>query len=150
MTRITRSEYFLGIALTVAQRSTCGRANVGAVLVNDLYHIVATGYNGSPPGADHCIDEGVGCLIHEGHCIRTIHAEMNAIFQLEKKYKKLSLYCTHQPCAQCLKSLVSINCLEIHYLYEYPDPVREKVILDYMHCDGWLMKDLMMKKVVLS
>lgn len=71
-------EYFLEIAKLVSTRATCPRASVGAVLVLDK-RIVATGYNGAPPGEPHCTE--VGCLMEDGHCQRAIHAEVNAIAQ---------------------------------------------------------------------
>ena len=70
--------YFLNIAREVAQRATCPRAKCGTVLVDPITnHILATGYNGAPPGEVHCIDEG--CLMVDGHCQRAIHSEVNAI-----------------------------------------------------------------------
>ena len=76
--RISWEKYFMNIAKEVASRSTCDRKNVGAVIVRDKT-ILATGYNGSIRGLDHCDDKD-----HEmenGHCVRTIHAEANAIVQ---------------------------------------------------------------------
>lgn len=70
--------YFLRIAEQVAQRSTCPRAMVGAVIVRDN-RILSTGYNGAAPGKPHC-DE-VGCLVEGDHCQRAIHAETNAVAQ---------------------------------------------------------------------
>lgn len=71
-------EYFWNIAEQVATRSTCPRAQCGTVLVDpNTNHILATGYNGAPPGECHCID--IGCLIEDGHCQRAIHSEVNAI-----------------------------------------------------------------------
>lgn len=69
--------YFRGIARSVAQRATCPRAKCGAVIVSDDNRILATGYNGSVAGDDHCID--VGCDVVDGHCQRAIHAEANAL-----------------------------------------------------------------------
>lgn len=74
--RISRDEMFIQIARIVARRGTCNRAQVGAVIVKDS-RIISIGYNGSLPGEAHCTD--VGCKIVDGHCIRTIHAEANAI-----------------------------------------------------------------------
>ena len=68
----------MDIAFTVAQRSTCDRAHVGAVLVRDR-RMLTTGYNGAPAGLPHCDD--VGHLMVDGHCVRTLHAEQNAIIQ---------------------------------------------------------------------
>ena len=70
--------YFMKIANAVSERSTCDRAQVGCVLVLEK-RILTTGFNGSPTGQPHC-DE-VGHLMVEGHCVRTIHAETNAIIQ---------------------------------------------------------------------
>lgn len=69
--------YFLNIAKAVAQRSTCPRAQVGAVITNGQNRILSTGYNGAPSGEPDCFF--VGCDMVDGHCIRTVHAEENAI-----------------------------------------------------------------------
>ena len=127
--RMDRKEYFLEIAKLVAERSTCLRAKVGAVLVHKN-RIVSTGYNGSPPGAKHCIDDGVGCLEVAGHCIRTIHAELNAILHLEHNYDELELYCTHSPCINCLKAMITINVKHIYYRISYPDSSVDKLLFD--------------------
>ncbi len=71
-------QYFMKLATNVAERSTCERATVGALLVVD-HRIIATGYNGSITGDAHC--DVAGHLMRDGHCIRTLHAEMNAILQ---------------------------------------------------------------------
>jgi dCMP deaminase len=141
--RLTREEYFMKMAIMVAKRSTCERAQVGAILVDvNRNAIVATGYNGSAPGAPHCID--VGCLIINGHCHRTIHAEMNAICHLEHSYDNLILYCTHQPCVNCTKALAAINVREVRYLHEYNDPIRDAIIEEMVET-----KRMKMVKVIL-
>ena len=76
--RIDWDQYFMVQAALLASRSTCKRLSVGAVLVRDK-RIIAGGYNGSVSGDYHCIDEG--CYLRDGHCVRTIHAELNAILQ---------------------------------------------------------------------
>lgn len=76
--RVDWNRYFMNIAAEVATRSTCTRKHVGAVIVRDR-RILSTGYNGSLRGLPHC-DEA-GCLMEEGHCIATVHAEANAILQ---------------------------------------------------------------------
>lgn len=73
--------YFINIAREVAQRSTCPRAKVGAVIVKNN-HIISTGYNGAPAGEPHCLDEG--CIVEHGHCLRAVHAEVNAVCQAAK------------------------------------------------------------------
>ena len=74
-------QYFINIAKEVATRATCSRASVGAVIVKD-HRILSTGYNGAPSGEPHCLE--VGCLMINGHCERTIHAETNAVVQAAK------------------------------------------------------------------
>jgi dCMP deaminase len=91
-------DYFLQIAFTVAQRSTCDRAHVGCALVRDR-RILTTGYNGAPAGLPHCDD--VGHLLVDGHCVRTLHAEQNALIQAALhgvSTEGATAYVTHQPC----------------------------------------------------
>lgn len=126
--RLTWHQYFMTITRQVAERSTCSRAKVGAVIVRDK-NILATGYNGAPAGMPHCID--VGCLIYqsrtpdgeiEENCFRTIHAEINAIAQAAKNgssIKDASIYITHTPCIHCLKVLVNTGIKEIYYESAY-------------------------------
>ncbi len=109
-------EYFLEISRTVAKRSTCDRGRSGAVIVKDR-QILATGYVGSASGQPHC-DE-VGHLFQSvkhsdgqtrKHCVRTIHAEQNAIVQAAKNgvpIDKSTLYCKMEPCAVCAKLIVN-------------------------------------------
>ncbi|MBP1621531.1 MAG: dCMP deaminase, partial [Acidobacteria bacterium] len=79
--RVSWDRYFMNLAVQAATRSTCPRKEVGAVIVRDK-GILATGYNGSLRGLPHCTE--VGCLIENGHCVRTVHAEANAILQAAK------------------------------------------------------------------
>ena len=79
MERLKWDEYFMAQSHLLALRSTCQRLSVGATIVKDN-RIIVGGYNGSVVGEVHCIDEG--CLIEDGHCIRTIHAEMNAFITM--------------------------------------------------------------------
>lgn len=74
--RIDRPDLLSEITKLVARRGTCNRAQVGCVIARHG-RIIVTGYNGSPPGEPHCLD--AGCQMEDGHCIRTIHAEANAI-----------------------------------------------------------------------
>jgi dCMP deaminase len=117
--RPTWDEYFMKIAEDVAVRSTCDRALVGAVLVKEK-HIIATGYNGSPKGLEHCDD--VGHLIVEGHCVRTVHAEANAIIQAAVyglATKDALCYVTHFPCLICTKMLINAGVKCIVYKNDY-------------------------------
>lgn len=122
MKRLSREKYFMGIAKLVAKRSTCPRASVGAVLIYNK-RIVSTGYNGSASGTPHCSD--IGCLLEHGHCRRTVHAEMNALLHLEHTYPDLILFCTHQPCYQCIKALITCNVKTIIYSKPYADKLRD-------------------------
>ncbi len=127
-TRPSWHEYFMTITRQVAERSTCTRAKVGAVIVRDK-NILATGYNGSPAGLPHCLD--VGCLVYksttpsgdvEENCFRTIHAEMNAIAQAAKNgasIRDADIYITHTPCIHCFKVLVNTGVKRIFYEKEY-------------------------------
>lgn len=111
--------YFLQIADRVATRSTCNRANVGAVLVRDK-RILTTGYNGSPSGLSHCDEDGH--LMERGHCIRTIHAEANAIIQAALhgiSTKGATCYVTHYPCLNCAKMLINAGVVKIVYHHGY-------------------------------
>lgn len=102
-TRPDWNEYFLDVAEAISKRATCPRKSVGAVIVDNNV-IWASGYNGSPAGLPHCVDEGVGCHMVDGHCKRTIHAERNAILHLPEYFKagsKTVLYCTLEPCEAC-------------------------------------------------
>lgn len=115
------NEYFLNIAHEVAQRSTCERAQVGAVIVRDK-RILTTGYNGSPRGLPHCTE--VGCLMDNGHCVRTLHAEQNAIIQAALHgviTEGATIYVTHQPCFNCAKTIINAGISEIVFDRPYQD-----------------------------
>ena len=111
--------YFLGIAHQAATRASCDRAKVGCVLVIDR-QVIATGYNGSISGDVHC-DEA-GHLMEEGHCVRVVHAEMNAVAQAAKRGVSINgarAYVTHSPCWPCLKVLVNAGVKSVVYDEEY-------------------------------
>lgn len=117
--RIKWDQYFMMQAVLLASRSTCERLSVGAVVVRDK-RIIAGGYNGSVAGDDHCID--VGCYLEDGHCVRTIHAEMNAILQCAKfgeSTDNAEIYVTDFPCLQCTKMLLQAGITKINYLRNY-------------------------------
>lgn len=121
-------EYFMQIAFTVAQRSTCDRAHVGCVLVRDR-RILTTGYNGAPAGLPHC-DE-VGHLLIDGHCVRTLHAEQNAIIQGALHGVSIvgaTAYVTHQPCLTCAKMLINAGVRRVVYAGNYPDANSQRFL----------------------
>lgn len=114
------NEYFMEITDLVASRSTCDRAFVGCLLVNDDNRIVSSGYNGSVASNPHCDD--VGHTMRDGHCIATIHAEMNALLYCAKEgisVKGCSAYVTHFPCLNCTKALIQAGIKQIYYTNDY-------------------------------
>lgn len=113
------ASYFMKIAYSVSERSTCDRAFVGCVIVRDK-RILTTGFNGSPAGQPHC-DE-VGHLLVDSHCIRTIHAETNAIIQAALhgiSTKDSTCYVTHFPCINCTKVLINAGISRLVYDVPY-------------------------------
>lgn len=126
--RLSWQEYFMNLAMTVSQRGTCDRAYVGCVIVNKENRIVSTGYNGSIKGNPHC-DE-IGHTMRDGHCIATIHAEMNALLYCAKEGISVNgciAYVTHFPCLNCTKSLIQAGISKIYYnkAYRVDDYAKE-------------------------
>lgn len=110
-------EYFLRMAETVATRSTCPKRKVGAVIVDAERIVVATGYNGSPSGLPHCTTDG--CIIEAGKCVRTIHAEVNALVHGEPRgMRGGTAYCTTLPCWSCFKALLGAGISRVVYVDE--------------------------------
>jgi len=136
--RLSWDEYFMQIARQVATRSTCDRKRCGAVLVRDRV-ILSTGYNGSISGTPHCDD--VGHMIENGHCVRTIHAEMNAIAQAAKNGVNINgatLYVTASPCWECFKVLANAGIRRICFGEFY----RNERVLEAAKQIGMEMVDL--------
>jgi len=124
VTRASWDAYFLAIASTVATRATCDRRHVGAVLVRDRT-ILATGFNGSVRGLPHC-DE-VGHLMDGGHCVRTVHAEANALVQAARHGVRVdgaTCYATDSPCWSCFKLLVNAGISRVCYSRSYQTDPR--------------------------
>lgn len=122
--------YFMKIAAAVSERSTCDRAMVGCVLVHDK-RILTTGFNGSPAGQPHC-DE-VGHLMVDGHCVRTIHAETNAIIQAALhgvSTRDATCYVTHLPCINCTKALINAGIVRIVYRQAYREDENAMAFLN--------------------
>ncbi|GAK47245.1 dCMP deaminase ComEB [Secundilactobacillus oryzae JCM 18671] len=133
--RIPWNQYFMIQAVLLASRSTCNRLSVGATLVRDK-RIIAGGYNGSVAGDVHCIDEG--CYLVDGHCVRTIHAEMNAILQCAKfgeSTEGAEIYVTDFPCLQCTKMLLQAGISKIYYLRNYHNDPYAKKLLELKNID---------------
>jgi len=121
------------IVPAVAQRATCDRGRAGAVIIRDN-RILATGYVGSPAGFAHC-DE-VGHLLHKVidengkesiHCVRTIHAEENAILQAAMDgipLKGATLYCKMMPCFRCAMKIIRVGIKRVVVQKRYHDDER--------------------------
>lgn len=119
MERISWDQYFMAQSHLLALRSTCTRLMVGATIVRDK-RIIAGGYNGSVSGGVHCIDEG--CYIIDGHCVRTVHAEANALLQCAKfgvPTDGAELYVTHFPCLGCCKQIIQGGIKMVYYATDY-------------------------------
>ena len=142
MSRVTQrpswDTYFMNITTLVAQRSTCTRRAVGAIIVKDK-RILSTGYNGAPSGIRHCLE--VGCLREslqvpsgERHELcRGIHAEQNAIIQAAYhgvSVKDALLYCTNQPCAICAKMIINAGIKKIYYQSGYTDALAQEMLTE--------------------
>lgn len=116
-TRPSWDEYFMDLANTAARRATCDRGRSGCVIVRDR-QVLVTGYVGSPKGLPHCDDVGhlMKKVVHDDgtvtqHCMRTVHAEQNAITQAARRgiaLDKGTLYCRMTPCRTC--AMLIINC----------------------------------------
>nr|WP_047999979.1 ComE operon protein 2 [Lactiplantibacillus herbarum] len=131
--RIPWDQYFMMQAVLLSARSTCERLSVGATIVRDK-RIIAGGYNGSVSGDVHCIDEG--CYLVDGHCVRTIHAEMNAILQCAKfgaATDGSEIYVTDFPCLQCTKMLLQAGIQKIHYLRNYHNDEYAMALIERKH-----------------
>jgi len=136
--RASWDEYFMNIAREVATRSTCDRKFVGAVVVRDR-SILATGYNGSIKGLPHCDEEGH--LMEEGHCVRTVHAEANAIVQAAKNGMRIDgadIYVTASPCWGCFRLIANAGIGRIVFGEFY----RDKKIFDFSQKIGIELVDL--------
>ena len=113
--------YFMKIATQVGSRSTCDRKHVGAVIVRDKT-ILSTGYNGSVRGLPHCDESGHD--MEDGHCVRTVHAEANAIVQAAKNgvaIDSAEIYITASPCWNCFKLIANAGIKTIYFGEFYRD-----------------------------
>jgi len=135
--RLSWDEYFMQMAELTAQRSTCLRRQVGAVIVKDR-HIIATGYNGAPRGLKHCEEKG-GCLRQQlgvpsgqrHELCRALHAEQNAIIQaatLGQSIEDGTIYVTHQPCVICAKMIINAGIKRIVVREAYPDEMATEIL----------------------
>jgi len=134
--RVNWDEYFVTLTKMIATRSTCPKRNVGAILVKDK-RILATGHSGSVKGLEHC--DKIGCLVKyiydsEGNkhdkCVRTIHAELNAIIQCAMhgvSSKGATLYASFEPCDTCAKALINAGIKRVVVAEIYEDKSRAEL-----------------------
>jgi len=128
-TRISWDQYFIAQAAILSTRSTCTRLHVGAIIVRD-HRIIASGYNGSVAGTPHWTE--VGDLIVDGHCVRAVHAEQNALMQAAQmgiSVDGAEVYVTDVPCVQCTKLLLQAGIHNINFMRDYHnDPFAEELL----------------------
>lgn len=143
--RLSRHNMYMEMAKIVALRGTCPRLCVGAIAVSTGRRLFI-GYNGAPSGDPHCID--VGCMVVGNSCVRTDHAEVNAISQIDDSIsgKDLTLYVTHSPCQGCANLIAS---RKIKYVY-FETPYRDTSPLLYLLAEGVEVYRLMPNGYVLD
>lgn len=131
-----------------SRRSTCSRANVGAVLAVGG-QVIAAGYNGAPAGLEHCDHPKInGCFLagrhsdtdSEGrlHCTNAVHAEVNAILNAAKRgcrTRGAALYVTHYPCARCAGLLINAGVSSVIYLKSYGDTTKAAEMFEAAHIE---------------
>lgn len=129
--RIPWDQYFMAQSLLLSTRSTCTRLAVGATVVRDR-RVISGGYNGSVSGDVHCSD--VGCYVVDNHCIRTVHAEVNALLQCAKfgaPTDGADIYVSHFPCLQCTKTIIQAGIKNLYYLHDYKTNEYAKELLAF-------------------
>lgn len=134
MSRISRDQYYMNIAVDVSKRSTCTRHAIGAIVVTGD-EIKSSGYNGNPRGLPHC-DE-IGCVrdqenIPSGERMEVctgVHAEMNALLQAGKGANGGTLYSTIVPCNTCAKMIINAGIKRVVYLDDYPENVGRDLLI---------------------
>lgn len=134
-------EYFLSLLEPLGRRGSCDRGRSSTVIVSPYHTILTTGYVGSPPGQPHCDEVGhlMKTLTHEDgsqtqHCMRTLHAELNAILQAAKdgvKVEGATLYCKMVPCYNCAMSIVRVGIKRLVAQKRYhADAMSMKLFVD--------------------
>ena len=139
--RPTWDEYFLNLLEPIGKRATCDRGRFGSIIVSSGHTIIATGYVGSPPGQPHCDEVGhlMRTVIDENgkeskHCVRTLHAEENAILQCAKDGIKLegaTIYTKMVPCYNCAMRIVRVGIKRVVAQKKYhTDELSRKLFKD--------------------
>jgi dCMP deaminase len=147
--RPTWDEYFMEVANTVAKRASCDRGRSGCVIARDK-QILVTGYVGSPRGLPHCDEVGhlMKSVHHEDgrisqHCVRTVHAEQNAICQAARlgiPLEKATLYCRMTPCRTCTMLIINCGIVKVVCERKYHDGTESEemfrqagILLEFVH-----------------
>lgn len=148
--RPTWDEYFLKIVDMVASRGSCDRGRTGCVITRDR-RIVSTGYVGAPSGLPHCDEAGheMHTVIHEDgtqtrHCIRTAHAEQNAICEAARMGIALeggTLYCKMAPCYTCAKMIINAGIKRVVCAHDYQASSRSKEVFKEAGIEFSLVSD---------
>ena len=152
MTRPGWDQYFMSITRVVAQRSTCLRRQIGAIIILDR-RILTTGYNGAPAGIAHCAEAGCvrereGIASGERHELcRGLHAEQNAIIQAALSgvsIKGGTLYTTHHPCVLCAKMIINAGLVQVIYTSPYPDVLAQQLLTEAGVSVAMLVTEIML------
>lgn len=129
--RPSRDQYFMDMARHVATRSTCARRSVGCVVVDFMGRVLSTGYNGVPPGYQHCTDVPcAGANLPSGTGLdicQATHAEINALLFCSDIRKIHAVYITTAPCMSCIKAIMASSCSDIIFGEPYSDEHYEQV-----------------------
>lgn len=111
-------EFWMIQALFYSTRSTCDRLRTACLIVGPDNRLRSAGYVGSVAGTSHC-DE-VGHFMVDSHCLRTIHAEDNAIaYRGQEDFEGATVYLVTSPCVICAKHLMNVGVKRIVYAQEF-------------------------------
>lgn len=143
-------EYFMKITEMVGSRGSCDRGRAGCVITRDN-RIIATGYVGSPIGLPHCDEVGheMHTVTHADdsitrHCIRTTHAEQNAICEAARMGIAINngtLYCKMTPCYTCAKMIINAGIKKVVCAQDYHASARSKEIFTEAGIEFQLLSD---------
>jgi len=132
-------EYFSRMARLASARGACVRRKTGCILVNNLNHVIATGYNGRARGVDNCFENPCsGSKMESGLGLEqceAIHAEANALLQCRNVEEINTAYCTTAPCIHCVKLLMNTGCTRIVFIDDYPHSIASKHLWE---SSGWI------------
>lgn len=141
--RMEVDEYFIKMARLASCRGACVRRQVGCVLVNNLNHVIATGYNGRARGVTNCLEEPCdGATLPSGTGLErceAIHAEANALLQCPSVQDISTAYCTASPCIHCVKLLENTGCERIVFSEKYPGHEESERIWKRLPWRKWEM-----------